>query len=174
MVFYSSVISSWESHQSSTCHLPSHGLPWPSGGVVPPLPSTSNCFRVLWSHPYFNIKEVWFLPIGNKALFFWASHSRRSKMLVVPYREIPSKSFRVTASFLSHPTPIHLGVPSARLSWHELWDPNFWSTCAMGKWTKIHVLSFRRWKQVPACLPRNKKILVWRCLKYLGWKCQPS
>ncbi len=68
MVFYSSVISSWESHQSSTCHLPSHGLPWPFGGVVPPLLSTSNCFRVLWSHPYFNIKEVWFLPIGNKAL----------------------------------------------------------------------------------------------------------
>ena len=40
-------ICSWESHRSSTCHLPSHGLPWPFGGVVPPLLSTSNCFQVL-------------------------------------------------------------------------------------------------------------------------------
>lgn len=161
-------ISSWESRRSSTCHLPSHGLPWPFGGVVPPLLSTSNCFQVLWSHPVFNVKEGLGVKKSVKddfcqseKLLFRANHSSWPKMMVVPYQGIWVGSTEQLRSFLSH-------LPNSHPSWGPLstnimaWiaGSQFLVDLCSGKWSKIQVLSFRRWKQVPACLPRNKKIVV--------------
>ena len=163
-------ICSWESHRSSTCpSSPATVFHWPFGGVVTTSAVDFKLLPSLWSHPVFNVKEGlgvkkicegWFLPI-RKSYYFGQTTRAGRKWWLYPTKEFGVGSTYQLRSFLSH-------LPNSHPSWGPLstnimaWiaGSQFLVDLCSGKWSKIQVLSFRRWKQVPACLPRNTKIVV--------------